>query len=276
MSKDDLGNRMKQLEQAEAGRKLMPLLPIMVRLDGKCFSKFTKGLRRPFDQRLTDLMMYTTVKLMKETNALIGYTQSDEISLVLHSDSTRSQVYFDGKVQKIVGDLAALATLEFNWKLPELIPERTERKPRFDCRVWNVPNKMEASNTILWRCLDCIKNSVSMLAQDHFSHKALHGKHQEDMLRMLHEEGVRWDAYPNCFKYGTMMKKVEIVRKFSTNEIVKLPENHAARTDPNLEILRNEIRIIDDVHPFNKHDDRVDLIFEKRKIDVESRRTMWD
>lgn len=74
---DDFGDRMKLYEMAEAGRKFMPLLPVIARIDGRSFSKFTKGLERPYDIRLSKLMVATTKFLVQETNANCGYTQSD-------------------------------------------------------------------------------------------------------------------------------------------------------------------------------------------------------
>lgn len=54
----------------------------MIRLDGVAFSTFTKGLPRPFDPKLTEAMVSTTVDLLAKFNASMAYTQSDEISLV--------------------------------------------------------------------------------------------------------------------------------------------------------------------------------------------------
>ncbi len=53
-SKDSFGDRMKMYEGAEAQRKFLPGLPIVARLDGRGFSRFTKGLERPYDQRMID------------------------------------------------------------------------------------------------------------------------------------------------------------------------------------------------------------------------------
>jgi tRNA(His) 5'-end guanylyltransferase len=83
------GDRMKAYERQETSRRLLPLLPALVRIDGKNFSRFTTGLERPFDARLSDLMVATTKYLVEESNALCGYTQSDEISLLLLSDEGR-------------------------------------------------------------------------------------------------------------------------------------------------------------------------------------------
>ncbi|KKL92895.1 hypothetical protein LCGC14_1880070, partial [marine sediment metagenome] len=106
---DNFGDRMKMYEKAESGRRFMPLLPVYARLDGRSFSRFTKGFNRPYDKRMSEAMIDTTKYLVEETNALIGYSQSDEISLVWYSDSIDSQIFFDGKIQKMVSVLAALA-----------------------------------------------------------------------------------------------------------------------------------------------------------------------
>lgn len=68
--------------------------PILVRLDGKAFHTFTKGLQRPFDKRLSDLMVDTTKFLVEQSNATVGYTQSDEISLAIYTEDPNSEVYF--------------------------------------------------------------------------------------------------------------------------------------------------------------------------------------
>ena len=68
---DALGNRLKTYEQHETSKKFIPNLPIYVRLDGRGFSKFTKGMARPFDERMSNLMIATTSYLVKELNAVI-------------------------------------------------------------------------------------------------------------------------------------------------------------------------------------------------------------
>ena len=74
---DGLAERMKLYEGAEAGRRLMPLLPALARLDGRAFHTFVRGLAKPVDERLSDLMIDTATFLVRETHATVGYTQSD-------------------------------------------------------------------------------------------------------------------------------------------------------------------------------------------------------
>ncbi|MCA9560577.1 MAG: tRNA(His) guanylyltransferase Thg1 family protein [Myxococcales bacterium] len=139
--KTGLGDRMKMYERREAGRSLMPGLPVCVRIDGKRFSRWTDGLARPYDQRLSDLMIETTMALVEETNACIGYTQSDEISLVLYDDDPKAKPYLGARLQKLCSILASVATAQFNARVPTALPERAAMPALFDCRVWAVPNK---------------------------------------------------------------------------------------------------------------------------------------
>ena len=73
MQNDNFGDRMKLYEGAEAARKTIPLLPICVRLDGKSFSKWTADLERPYDKRMSDLMIATTKFLVDETQRIKKY-----------------------------------------------------------------------------------------------------------------------------------------------------------------------------------------------------------
>lgn len=80
---DALGDRLKHFERLRTEDKCIPDLPIYIRLDGRGFSNFTRNMLRPYDSRMSKLMEATTAYLVKEFNATIGFTQSDEISLIL-------------------------------------------------------------------------------------------------------------------------------------------------------------------------------------------------
>ncbi|MEL6181017.1 MAG: tRNA(His) guanylyltransferase Thg1 family protein [Myxococcota bacterium] len=258
--KTAFGDRMKHYEMAEAGRRLMPLLPICVRLDGKRFSAFTKGLARPYDVRLSRLMIDVTHYLVAETQALVGYTQSDEISLVYHSNTYSSQVFFDGRIQKLTSVLASMVTAKFGALLPERIPERAGAMPLFDARVWNVPNQVEAANTLLWREQDATKNSISMAARALYSHSALKGKNGRDMQEMMFGKGVNWNDYPAFFKRGTFVQRRKVSHPFTTEELALLPPKHEAHNNPDLMVERTEIRELE-MPPFSKVINRVAVIF---------------
>lgn len=216
-----LGDRMKMYE-GMGDKPLNPILPVMVRLDGKAFHSFTRSLERPYDERLSDLMVATTKFLVDQSNAIIGYTQSDEISLVLYSDSVESEIFMGGRDFKLKSLLASYASVYFNSKLAEFLPEKVGTMPVFDCRVWNVPNKVEAVNALVWREQDATRNSVSMAAQSVYSHNQLMNVSCDQMKEMLHQKGINWNDYPVFFKRGTYIQRHKVVRPFSVEEMEKL------------------------------------------------------
>jgi len=280
---DSFGDRIKKYELQESGRRFIPLLPVCARLDGKNFSNFTKGLCRPYDEIFSRLMIDTTKYLVEETCACIGYTQSDEISLVYYSDKADSQIFFDGRIQKIVSVLASMCTIKFNQLLQNTyvtvleklknyldgdnIPhyltiwnEKRKLLPVFDCRAWIVPTQIEACNTLLWREIDATKNSISMAASEYYSDKQLFEKNSSEKQEMLFQKGVNWDQYPSHFKRGTYIQRRKNISLFTTEEIKKLPPKHEARTNPNLMIERTEVRELE-MPPLNRVINKIGVIF---------------
>jgi tRNA(His) guanylyltransferase len=260
MDRDAFGDRMKNLEMAEAGRRCMPLLPIIARLDGKGFSKFTKGLKRPYDERFSKLMVETVKYLVHETSAVCGYTQSDEITLAWYSSTMNSQVYFDGRIQKMVSVLAAKCSVKFNALVPLFVPEKHGKEAVFDCRVWNVPTLSEAANSFLWREFDATKNSISMAASEYYSHKELMGKNGSEKQEMLFLKGVNWNDYPSFFRRGTYIQRKEIQKVHTAEELESLPPKHAARLNPDLIVTRHVVTQLD-LPPLQKITNRIETLF---------------
>lgn len=252
---DDFGNRMKAYEAVETHRKLDPMLPIYARIDGRAFSAFTRGMQRPFDLSMTVAMVETTKYLVHASHARIGYTQSDEISLVWLADAPGSDVFFSGKVQKMASVLASMAAAKFATVMP---CGYADRLPHFDARVLQLPSRDEAANAFLWRAMDAHKNAISMAAQAQFSHKALYGKDQKAMLAMLAEAGIDFeDAYPSCCRRGSFVRREVVVRELAPDEMARIPEAHR----PIGPVTRSEYRVLD-MPPFNKVTNRADVIFD--------------
>ena len=225
-----LGDRIKVYEKMETSDKFMPLLPIYARIDGRSFSNFTKNMTKPYDRVMSQIMMEVTKYLVQETGACIGYTQSDEISLVYFQKSMESDVFFSGKKQKMVSVLAALATAKFVELALKFYPEEcAKRLPVFDCRIFQVPSMVEAANCLVWRSQDAIRNSIQMAGRAVFSHSELDRKNQNQILDMLiNEKGINWNDYPKYFKEGsfwqrqTYLKNVdgEMVTRSKVDEVL--------------------------------------------------------
>ena len=261
MDRTALGDRMKEYEKAEGGRRFLPLLPICARIDGRSFSKWTSDLVRPYDERLSRIMKETTRWLVEQTSALVGYTQSDEISLLFYSPSRKSTVFFDGRIQKLTSVLASMTTARFNTLVPENLPEKASYPATFDCRVWSVPTREEAANVFLWRELDATKNSISMAARHYYSHKQLMNKNGSEMQEMLYQKGVNWNDYPPFFKRGVFLQRKAVVRKFTADELSQLPPRHDAHKNPDLEITRHDVMEVS-LPPLPRVTNRVAVLFE--------------
>lgn len=253
---DLFGGRMKFYESVESGRRFDKGLPVCVRLDGKGFSKFTRHMARPYDERLSKLMQDVTVRLIEETNACVGYTQSDEISLAYWSESP--SLIFDGRVQKLTSVLASMCTAWFNEQYA--IRFGDGRLAFFDCRAWQPPSFDEAANVFLWREFDATKNSVSMAARTCFSHAELQDKNSGEMIEMLGSKGIFWSDYPEFFKRGSWFRRNRIIRAFTSEELERLPEKHEARLNPDLKVERTEVSRLQ-LPAFVTVSNRVDVLF---------------
>lgn len=195
--KTSLGDRMKGYENITRNH-LISRMPVILRLDGRAFHTFTKGFDKPYDTTFAKTMELTMKYLCENIQGCVfGYTQSDEITLVLVDyQGLNTSSWFDNNIQKMVSVAASMATLEFNRKFSELTLDNGKMGATFDCRAFNVP-KEEVTNCVLFRQNDAIRNSIQALGQAHFSHKELHGKNTEDIITMVKEKtGILWNKLP--------------------------------------------------------------------------------
>lgn len=233
--KDSLGDRMKTYEAVPKVR-LVRRMPAIIRLDGKAFHTFTKGFMKPFDTIMMKTMQDTMKYLCENIQGcVLGYTQSDEISLVLIDYQTlTTDAWFEYNVEKMCSIAASMATLAFNKAfyqnvddyfncddvLSVLYGEDTEERSRlsryaqtmktalskgalFDARVFNVP-KEDVMNCITWRQQDATRNSIQAVGQANFSHKELLNKSCNQIQDMLFtEKGINWNDFPIPCKRGT-------------------------------------------------------------------------
>ena len=230
-SRDNLGDRMKENYESRSKTSLVRRMPVMIRLDGKSFHTLTRGFERPFDARLTEAMQETTLELCKNIQGCVfGYTQSDEITLILVDyNNLDTDAWFDYEVQKLCSVSASMCTFYYNKifrkKVESFIAENgqtqetekliksyeiaLERGGMFDARAFNVPES-EVVNAVLWRQQDCARNSIFSLAYAHFPYKELKGKNTSQMQDMLmHTYNINWNNIPTHLKRGTSILKDE-------------------------------------------------------------------
>ncbi|KAF2116110.1 tRNAHis guanylyltransferase-domain-containing protein [Lophiotrema nucula] len=211
-----LADRMKQYETL-TDIKLPPDKPVILRLDGHGFSRFTKSFNKPFDERIHDAMIETSKDLLKYLDtATVAYTQSDEITLVF-PNGVRS---FNDRVQKLASLAAAYCSVRFGWHLRlamnrdgEIVREDVEEKigaAHFDARFFAVPSVEEALNCLLWRCkMDAVRNAVSAFALSLFSDKECYKKSIKEMKGMIEDKTERKfeECVPKWAVEGCLVKR---------------------------------------------------------------------
>lgn len=246
---DDLGTRMKTYYEGIPQIKLMRRTPVIIRIDGKAFHTFTRGFRKPFDEIMVKTMQETTKYLCENIQGCVfGYTQSDEITLVLIDyQKLTTSAWFDYEVQKMCSIAASMTTMAFNKYFANHVnifdlrlayndygddteenrcllntyKKALEKGAMFDARVFNIP-KEEVTNCVYWRQLDATRNSIQSVGQANFSHKELQNKTCNMIQDMLHEQkGINWNDYPTYLKRGTAVIKngIAISNNGTTQEI---------------------------------------------------------
>ena len=233
MKYDALGTRMKKYEYVTRTH-LVNRCPVIIRIDGKAFHTFTRGFKKPFDEVLVKSMQETMKYLCENIQGcVLGYTQSDEITLVLVDyKKIDSCAWFDYNIQKCASISASMATLafnkifeqevRFNYDVESYLTSDTENKlletylkairkgAMFDSRAFNIP-KEEVTNCVLWRQNDATRNSIEMVGHANFSQNQLHKKSCNEIQDMLMlQKGINWNNFPTHLKRGSCcIRKVD-------------------------------------------------------------------
>lgn len=234
MDKTTIGDRMKNNYENITRYYLTRRMPVIIRVDGWSFHTFTKGFKKPFDDILVKTMQDTMKYLCENIQGcVLGYTQSDEISLVLvdYAELT-TDAWFGNNLQKMCSISASMATLAFNKAFTRNISKQSKRfyteyleekdasyietleiamnkGAMFDSRVFTIP-KEEVCNYLIWRQQDATRNSILSVGIANFSQKELHGKscnNIQDMLML--QKSINWNDYATTLKRGSCcIKKV--------------------------------------------------------------------
>lgn len=240
MDKTTIGDRMKNNYENITRYYLTRRMPVIIRIDGKAFHTFTRGFKKPFDDILVKAMQDTMKYLCENIQGcVLGYTQSDEISLVLtdYAELT-TDAWFGNNLQKMCSVSASMATLSFNkffsGRVQEfmsdccddldgyIFPEKKNEYDNaakvyfnkfnaamFDSRVFTIPRE-EVCNYLIWRQQDATRNSILSVGQANFSQKELHGKscnNIQDMLML--QKGINWNDYYTTLKRGSCCIKAD-------------------------------------------------------------------
>lgn len=255
-----LGDRMKRYED-QYRVYLKKKTAVIIRLDGKAFHSFSRGMVRPFDDVLMSSMQETMLYLCSHIqNCVFGYTQSDEITLVLLDDKNeKTDPWFGNNLQKIASVSASMATMQFNKvferkaslvgydcatdieiygscdqetdKLAKVYAKAADKGALFDSRAFQLP-KFEIVNNLIWRQQDAIRNSIQMVGFSQFGTAEMYKKNTRDVREMLLEKGIDWENFTTSQKRGTCCYKVE------SQEVI--PDRTSPNPDDTITVTRKK------------------------------------
>lgn len=207
-SHDSLGDRMKGYELAF--RPVFPRrMPIILRVDGKAFHSYTRGLARPFDDKFSNAMDDVACALCANIDgAQLAYVQSDEISVLLHGYKRfASQPWFRNEQQKIVSVAASIAAAHMTAMSARIFDHI--KYAYFDARAFVVP-EADVCNYFLWRQQDATRNSIQMLARSLYSDSECFGRNISELQEMTWQRGHNWNDLPTWQRRGRCVRRVEM------------------------------------------------------------------
>ncbi|OPH35516.1 tRNA(His) guanylyltransferase Thg1 family protein [Moraxella equi] len=199
---DELDTRLRQYETLHDSF-VLPDVHMVVRLDGRGFTKKADDvwqLNRPFDDTFHHAMTKTTEHLMNTGFRVVyGYTQSDEISLLLHINDDS----FNRKTRKIISLLAGEASGVFSLIM--------NAPASFDARICELPTQKLVQDYFSWRQEDAHRNDLNThcywllrkqgqspkASADFLLYKSVGEKHE-----LLFQNGINFNDVPNWQKRG--------------------------------------------------------------------------
>jgi tRNA(His) guanylyltransferase len=202
MNPDDFERRLRAAECFHTLRVPPATWPVL-RVDGRGFSRLTEArFDKPFDERFHQLMCQTAQALVTDLGALLAYTESDEISVLLPRDTD----LFDREVEKLVSISASIAASTFSVALGAAA--------QFDSRIWVGGQPEMVGDYFRWRQADAGRCGLNgwaywTLRKAGRSVASATGQLEKlsvgDKNELLFQHGVNFNDLPAWQKRGTAL-----------------------------------------------------------------------
>lgn len=191
----------------------------VVRLDGNCFSRYTKDFEKPFDKKFHQAMVKTIEEVMRAVpDIYMAHTHSDEVSFYFKKDSD----WFKRRVQKINSILAGMVSTNFSKLSPY-------GEAQFDSRILVLPTKEDVEKYDKDRRLNSFRGCVNSYAFYSLAEKTsikeaterlknLNSNQRQELL--FQEFGVNIAKVPKWHRVGTYFE-CEDYEKEGYNPVTK-------------------------------------------------------
>jgi tRNA(His) guanylyltransferase len=245
---DVLGDYLKEKDRQQTGQAATADEVLVVRLDGRSFSRVTASLAKPFDGALAECMMLACRAVVEDLEPVLGYTQSDEMTFLF--DARAAAIKFGGELQHLGSVCAGLASTVFTLEALRRFPEEFVRRHRahFDGRAVPYAPK-DAALTVLWRETDARRNSALAAGRSALTQSQMQGKSPTEVKQMLLDLGIDYEgAFPEHFRRGTFMRRREVVSSLPDEVLARIPA-HLREAKSKEMVRRKRIVEMKDVPP---------------------------
>lgn len=138
------------VKKFEQEKLLLPSCFIVVRIDGRGFTKFCEslGLEKPNDLRGLKLMNKAAKEVMKNFNEMvIAYGQSDEYSFIFKKNAN----LFNRREEKILSCVLSLFSSSYVFYFSKYFSSPLKQIPSFDARIVLYPSLEDLKAYLSWR-----------------------------------------------------------------------------------------------------------------------------
>ena len=220
---------------------------IVIRIDGKGFTKFTDAhqYKKPNEIKGIKVMVLAAISVMESfPEIFLAYGQSDEFSFAFKKNAK----LYNRRHEKILTNVVSQFTSAFVFNWPKIFVNGPELKypPCFDGRVVLYPSFQNLKDYFSWRYVDCHINDLynttfwalvqeAKLSKDE-AHKKLKGTLSNDKNEILFSQfNINYNNEPEVYKKGTLLIRVKKAPS------IRPPKKEEDKNDEEIKNKINEI-----------------------------------
>ena len=194
---------------------------IVIRIDGKGFTKFTDAhqYRKPNEIKGIRIMVLAAISVMESfPEIFLAYGQSDEFSFAFKKNAK----LYNRRHEKILTNLVSQFTsaFVFNWSKVFVNGPELKYPPCFDGRVVLYPSFQNLKDYFSWRYVDCHINDLynttfwalvqeGKISKDE-AHQKLKGTLSNDKNEILFSQfNINYNNQPEVYKKGSLIIRVK-------------------------------------------------------------------
>ena len=194
---------------------------IVIRIDGKGFTKFTDAhqYKKPNEIKGIRIMVLAAISVMESfPEIFLAYGQSDEFSFAFKKNAK----LYNRRHEKILTNLVSQFTsaFVFNWSKVFVNGPELKYPPCFDGRVVLYPSFQNLKDYFSWRYVDCHINDLynttfwalvqeGKISKDE-AHQKLKGTLSNDKNEILFSQfNINYNNQPEVYKKGSLIIRVK-------------------------------------------------------------------